>query len=239
MKRSQLFLLTLFCVMGSIIFSGKQTPENEEHNNASVPVPALKPANLHASGAKLGELRLQMSTPDKAGSYSRLSLEQFLAKDTSSPSLDDRSPELTPRNQTPANNVTQPSRIEKDEPAPIHSPPSLHLSDLQIDAGQAASLPYLPDINENRLLDRVFDMAEASPLQPDSRGCGTLNHNLKSAPKHSKVRSVGMERQLTNCASIGVEYVYKDGCYKKAVAPLNALELPGDNGVNLRMNMKF
>lgn len=48
-----------------------------------------------------------------------------------------------------------------------------------------------------------------------------------------------MERQITKRASIGVEYVYKDGCYKKAIAPLSGLDMPGDDGVNLRVNMKF
>jgi hypothetical protein len=48
-----------------------------------------------------------------------------------------------------------------------------------------------------------------------------------------------MERQITGRTSIGVEFVYKDGCYKKAIAPLKAAKMPGDDGVNLRVNMRF
>jgi len=48
--------------------------------------------------------------------------------------------------------------------------------DLGLDKAEALSLPFKPNQDKELFIDRVTQMAEASPLQPDSRGCGTLNH---------------------------------------------------------------
>ena len=117
---------------------------------------------------------------------------------------------------------------------------SIHLGTVELNTADATSLPYLPKMDKPQFIDRVAHMAEASPLKPGARDCGSLKQpSLKTAPKHAKVRSVGMKRQLTDNTSIGVEYVYKDGCYKNAIAPLRSLDMPSDDGVNFRVNMKF
>ena len=196
-------------------------------------MPALKPeANIRA-------FSLDISSPTIAGSHGRLSLDQYLTEDSFNRELYDGTPDSVVWNEPPAGSVSENPPARTDEWAQVNATPSIPLANLEINTVQGLDLNYLPDFGENRFVDRVFDIAEASPLQPDSRGCGTLNHSVKSAPKHSKVRSLGMERQLTDRTSIGVEYVYKDGCYKKAIRPLNALKMPGDDGVNLRVNMKF
>ena len=138
-----------------------------------------------------------------------------------------------------AGSIIKRPRKDKGDQAALLTKPNIQLSNLQYETAEPIKLPTSAPMETVRFMDQVVNMAEASPLQPDSRGCGTLNHNLKSAPKHAKVRSVGMERQLTDRTSIGVEYVYKDGCYKNAIAPLNSLDMPGDDGVNLRVNMRF
>jgi hypothetical protein len=97
------------------------------------------------------------------------------------------------------------------------------------------SLPQHAETNE--LFDRVVQMAEASPIQPGSRGCGTAVLNTpKSA---NNVNSVGYKREITPRIDVGVEYVYKDGCYQNAITPISSLDMPADDGVNIRFNMRF
>jgi len=174
MKLSDILLIALVGVMGSLVFAMKQKQKELGNDRNNIPVPMVKPAAPHIAG--LPELRLDLSTPETAGSYGRLSLDKFLA---------------------PSEELKQP-----------------------------VDQTLQPRIGGNLLLrddDLGFDKAEA----------------LKSGAKHSKVRSVGMERQLTKRTSIGVEYVYKDGCYKKAIAALPVGNMPSDDGVNLRLNMRF
>jgi len=234
MKLSGVSLLILFCVAGAITFAVKTRQDHQDLNVPSIPSPSLKPTPLVSKP----ELRLQVYMPERAGSYGRLSVDDFLKK---------RSPDINIHADAPMNIVTEkPSAKTFSKPlqrqehqAVLAQHPIIPLNNLQINTMEAANLPYIPEINEARLIDRVTNMAEASPIQPDSRGCGTLRTNLKAAPKHAKVRSVGMERQITDRTSIGVEYVYKDGCYKNAIAPFRSLDMPSDDGVNLRFNMKF
>jgi len=237
-KLSDVLLFTLFIVMGTMIFAIKKMQLADKPEQSKVPVPTLKSEPSLLPEASLETLLLEMSTPKKAGSYGRLSLDDFLVKDTVDIIRHDQTPKAAAHSEPPANNVIK-RPVQKDERALLNTMPEIKLSDLHIETAQPVNLPYRAAIDKNRFVDRILDMTEASPIQPDSRGCGALNHNLKSAPKHSKVRSVGMERKITNRASIGVEYVYKDGCYKKAIAPLDSLDMPGDDGVNLRVNMKF
>jgi len=237
MKLRDILLLALLGVMGSLVFAIKQKQKELGNDGNNVPVPMVKPAPPQIAG--LPELRLDLSTPETAGSYGRLSLDKFLAQGEA---------EITIRDTAPKSSAaTTPLRSSEPSQQPISqtlqprmgSNLLLRDDDLGFDKAEALSLPYVPVQEKDLFIDRVTQMAEASPLQPDSRGCGTLNHNIKSGAKHSKVRSVGLERQLTKRTSIGVEYVYKDGCYKKAAAALPVGNMPGDDGVNLRLNMRF
>ena len=237
MKLRDILLVALLGVMGSLVFAIKQSQKSLETDSAIIPVPSVKPAPPKIAG--LPELRLDLSTPETAGSYGRLSLDKFLAQGEA---------EITIRDTAPKSSAeTTPLRSSEPSQQPIGqtlqprmgSNLLLRDDDLGFDKAEALSLPYVPVQEKDLFIDRVTQMAEASPLQPDSRGCGTLNHNIKSGAKHSKVRSVGLERQLTERTSIGVEYVYKDGCYKKAIAALPLGNMPSDDGVNLRVNMRF
>ena len=237
MKLRDILLVALLGVMGSLVFAIKQSQQSLETDSAIIPVPSVKPAPPKIAG--LPELRLDLSTPETAGSYGRLSLDKFLAQGEA---------EITIRDTAPKSSAaTTPLRSSEPSQQPIGqtlqprmgSNLLLRDDDLGFDKAEALSLPFKPSQDKELFIDRVTQMAEASPLQPDSRGCGTLNHNIKSGAKHSKVRSVGLERQLTERTSIGVEYVYKDGCYKKAIAALPLGNMPRDDGVNLRVNMRF
>ena len=237
MRLRDILLVALLGVMGSLVFAINQNQKSLETDSAIIPVPSVKTAPPKI--ADLPELRLDFSTPETAGSYGRLSLDKFLAQGEA---------EITIRDTAPKSSAaTTPLRSSEPSQQPISqtlqprmgSNLLLRDDDLGFDKAEALSLPYVPVQEKDLFIDRVTQMAEASPLQPDSRGCGTLNHNIKSGAKHSKVRSVGLERQLTKRTSIGVEYVYKDGCYKKAAAALPVGNMPGDDGVNLRLNMRF
>jgi len=233
MKLSDILLLALFVVMGSMIFAMQKMQKDSVTVEPNIPVPTLKPVpNVFA-------LRQAVSSPELAGSYGRLSVDKFLTEDTIDSQIQTNAPQTHVSTAPSINRAIQPDPAKTDAVAPLRTKPAIALNDFQIETGDLVNLTLSPEFSENRFADRFVDMAEASPLQPDSRGCGTLNHSLKSAPKHAKVRSVAMERKLTNRTSIGVEYVYKDGCYKKAIAPLGALNMPGDDGVNLRLNMRF
>ena len=104
---------------------------------------------------------------------------------------------------------------------------------------QLASLPALGSFNNFEFTEQIEELAGASPIQPNSRDCGTLNHSLSGPSKHDRVKSVGLSRQLTDRATIGVEYVYKDGCYKNEISTVKSLNMPSDNGVNVRVKMHF
>lgn len=238
MKLSDILLLTLFCVMGSMIFAIKQMHKADETESVKVPVPALKPEQKTEALNAIPQLRLDYSTPNKPGSYGRLPLDKFLVKSAPEITRPSPTPKVSIRKQSPAESVIKPSQKKKDDHAQLQDNLPIKLGKLQIETADAVNLPYLPEINENRFVDRVVDMAEVSPVQPDARGCGSLNHSL-GAKKEAKVRSLAMQRQLTDRTSIGVEYVYKDGCYKNAIAPLKSLDMPSDDGVNLRINMRF
>ena len=220
MKLSDILLLSLFFVMGSMIFAIKQMQKANRPAETPVPVPAIKPV-LPKAQAATPELRLQLSTPETAGSYGRLSLDQFLARSE---------PEVTLRDTAPRDAVQKlPQQTQEAAPQrPAQTPP--RLEPIETHKAEPINLPTLDRHEEAMFMDRVALMAEASPIQPGARDCGHAN---------SKVRSVGMERQLTDRTSIGVEYVYKDGCYKNAIAPLRSLAMPSDDGVNLRVNMRF
>jgi len=247
MKLSDILLLALFFVMGSMIFVIKKMQDVDEPAKIAVPVPALKPhvKSLPAplQTAKRPKLRLQMSTPEKAGSYGRLSLDEFLAKGSPSIGIRQMVPQNTVEQSLPVESVIK--RPRKTPPkhqgnqASLQTEPSIQLSNFEFNTAKPTHPLALAPIDDVRFMDHITEIAEASPVQPDSRSCGTLKHSLKTTPKHAKVRSVGMERQLTKRTSIGVEYVYKDGCYKNDIAPFKSQNMPGDDGVNLRVNMRF
>ena len=238
MKRSDILLLAVFLVMGSLIFAIKQKQDSlrADDISASAPVPTLKPAPPQI--ATIPELRLQFSTPEKAGSYGRLSLDQFLAKGHTDIVTRDTAPKSAAEIKAPAARTL----LRPAQEAPLADKPAM--SELSLDRAESIKLPSIPisqDImfEEKMLMERVTQMAASSPIQPDSRGCGPLKQNIKHDAKRAKVRSVGLERQLTDRTSIGVEYVYKDGCYKNAIATLPVGNMPSDDGVNLRVNMQF
>ena len=233
MGLSYVRLLSLAAVLGAIVFATHKIQKDIRPEGPKIPVPALKPET------NIQSFSLNVSSPIIAGSNGRLSLDQYLTEDEINSELYVDTPSSMDWNEPPSGSVYENPAARTDEWALVNTTPSIPLDNLEINTAEGLDLNALPDFGENGFVDRVVDIAEASPLQPESRGCGPLNHSVKSAPKHSKVRSVGMERQLTYRTSIGVEYVYKDGCYKKAIRPLNALNMPGDDGVNLRVNMKF
>lgn len=239
MKLSDILLLTLFFVMGAMIFAIKQMQANVEHLEPSVPVPAVKPQAKAVPETSLPQLRLDMSGAEQAGSYGRLSLDEFLAKDSPDTTIRQTAPRDTATQTPPANSVIKRPRKRKGDQAGLFDTPAVQFSNLQFETAEPINLAALPSMDDVRFMDQVVEMAQASPVQPDSRGCGTLKNTLKSGQKHAKVRSVGLARQLTDRTSIGVEYVYKDGCYKSAIAPLQSLNMPSDDGVNLRVNMRF
>ena len=239
MKFSGILLVTLFFVMGVMIFAIKQMQAGLEEEEIAMPVPAIKPQAKAMPDTALPKLRLDMSTAETAGSYGRLSLDEFLAKGSPETSLRQTAPQDTAEQSPAAGSIIKRPRNGHGDQAALFAKPDFQLSNLQHQTAEPINLPNAASIETVRFMDQVVNMAEASPLQPGSRECGTLKHDRKSAPKHAKVRSVGMERQLTERTSIGVEYVYKDGCYKNAIAPLNALNMPSDDGVNLRVNMRF
>ncbi|MEP3890886.1 MAG: hypothetical protein ABJN69_10485 [Hellea sp.] len=239
MKLSDILLLTLFFVMGAMIFAIKQMQASLGEEDIAIPVPAIKPQVKATPETSLPKLRLDMSTPETAGSYGRLSLDEFLAKGSPETSIGQTAPKNTAKQMPAAGSIIKRPRKDRGDQAALFDKPDIQLSNLQYETAEPIKLPTSAPMETVRFMDQVVHMAEASPLQPDSRGCGTLKHDLKSASKHAKVRSVGMERQLTERTSIGVEYVYKDGCYKNAIAPLNPQNMPSDDGVNLRVNMRF
>ena len=233
MKVSNASLLALLLVMGSLGFTVKKMSKVSGPEAPKVPVPALKPQTHKPTP------RSAMISSVDTGSYGRLSLDQYLTQDRSKGDIVTETPKAVVWNTPSVNSSAKHPETETHNWTSLEVTPSIPLNNLDIKTAESVQLNYLSDFSENRWVDHVVGMAEASPVQPDSRGCGSLNYNVKSAPKYSKIRSVGMERQLTDRTSIGVEYVYKDGCYKKAIKPLNALNIPGDDGVNLRVNMKF
>ena len=243
MKLSNILLLTLFLGIGSIIFSLKKTQIAKTTSAAKTPVPTLKPAVASTPETSLAHLRLDLSAPKEAGTYGRLSLDNFLATGLPNLTIDNTTQKASADHIIPAEREAKhPSKQDDKRFAHSleHIEHSIHLGTVELNAAQTTSLPYSPKMDTLQFIDRVAHMAEASPLKPGSRDCGSLKQpNLKTPPKHAKVRSVGMKRQLTDNTSIGVEYVYKDGCYKNAIAPLRSLDMPSDDGVNFRVNMKF
>ncbi len=114
---------------------------------------------------------------------------------------------------------------------------SLTLEKADIAAAELINLSLPQHAETNELFNRVIQMAESSPIQPGSRGCGTAVLNTpKSA---NNVNSVGYRREITPRIDVGVEYIYKDGCYQNAITPISSLDMPADDGVNIRFNMRF
>ena len=113
----------------------------------------------------------------------------------------------------------------------------LTLEKADIAAAEPINLSLPQHAETNELFDRVVHMAEASPIQPGSRGCGTT---VLDTPKSANnVNSVGYKREITPRIDVGVEYVYKDGCYQNAITPISSQDMPADDGVNIRLNMRF
>ncbi len=241
MRVSNILLLALFLVMGSMVFMFQNMQDANGSLNSPaparalpVPVPTIKPVPIALSKASLPQFHLDLSAPKDVGSHGRLSLDAFLAP---------AEPEVIIRPAKPKAAAEHRSNAAPVRPAPHFMPLAeskldLSLQPLPIETANPVSLPNLSINKDTLFIDRMVEIAEASPVQPDSRGCGTLNHGL-GVKKQSKVRSVAMQRQLTGRTSIGVEYVYKDGCYKTAISTLPVQNMPGDDGVNLRVNMKF
>lgn len=225
--------------MGSIIFAVTQMQKPKGLSQPGIPVPTIKPAPVATPQTRTHQFHLDLSAPKDAGNYRRLSVDDFLVN--VSPEIDVREVtlQISVQDTPPQPRAIKYPRTTRDDRAASELETLIQLDNIQLSTAEAINLPSLSKIDDTRFVDRVVDMAEASPIQPDSRECGTLNQNFKSAPKYAKVRSLAMERKITKRASIGVEYVYKDGCYKKAITPLGALNMPGDDGVNLRVNMKF
>ncbi len=114
---------------------------------------------------------------------------------------------------------------------------SLTLEKADITAAEPIDLSLPQHADTNELFDRVVHMAETSPIQPGSRGCGAAA--LDTPKSANNVNSVGYKREITPRIDVGVEYIYKDGCYQNAITPISSLDMPTDDGVNIRFNMRF
>lgn len=239
MKFSNILFLALLCVMGAALVIMQKMWQETTQSKAKVPVPALKPISETTPKADISQFDLKLYSPEKAGSYGRLSLESFHSTARRANSILATQIHPSVQNISQTTNAIELPLHQSETHAALQPDISLPLGDIQLSPAEAINLPLLPKIDRFEFTDHIAGLAEASPIQPDSRGCGALNHNLNSKPKQSKVRSVGMTRKITERASIGLEYVYKDGCYKKAITSLGASNMPGDDGVNLRVNMRF
>lgn len=239
MKLSNVLFLVVFCVIGAAIFLKQKMWQETTQPKTKVPVPALKPISEAAPKAGSAQFGHKLYSPEKAGSYGRLSLDKFHSRAQPKIYIHATNPKKSIQDISQAKDVIEPSFNLIDNHAARQPNISLSLDGIHISSAEAINLPVLPKVDKLQFTDHILDLAEASPLQPDSRGCGALNHSLSSKPKQAKVRSIGLERKITKRASIGVEYVYKDGCYKKAITSLGASNMPGDDGVNLRVNMRF
>lgn len=85
-KLSDILLLTLFFVMGSMIFAIKKSQKSMESETPYTPLPSVKPE----IGAPA--LRLELSSPEKAGSYGRLSVDEFLTRGATETHIRDQAP---------------------------------------------------------------------------------------------------------------------------------------------------
>ena len=237
MKRLVARILTLCLIIAAGLFAAKHI-QKTEGSLAQIPAPSLKPR----LETKLSGLRLDMSKPIEPGHYRRLSLDEFFTKDGPTPDNFDNINGMAPKNGTVYTSRSNPIDAitpQKNKTNNLQSLPHIDLTDVELNTAEHTSLSTISSLDQNRFIDRIVDMAEASPVKPNARNCGSLQYNSNSKPKHSKVKSVAMKRQLTERTSVGVEYVYKDGCYKNAIPPSNIGKVPGDDGVNFRVNMKF
>ncbi|WP_026942772.1 hypothetical protein [Hellea balneolensis] len=77
MKLSDILVVTLFLVMGSLIFAMKKMQETEGADS-EIP-PTMKTAQTEATTVNdVPQLRLKLSNPETAGSYGRLSLDNLV-----------------------------------------------------------------------------------------------------------------------------------------------------------------
>jgi len=252
MKVYDVALLALIGVTGCLIYvMGQRASGDETTVTPAAPqvTPSLKPT------AKEDEVAVQSL---KVGTLRRFSIGQFQVKPSHNPS---RTPKVVTVTRTrieqntasapivPAQRV-EPSKAHPQQthqaPAPIPSSVvmpapenEIKIDSLSLDREDHAAFEKI-DLTvptTDLLLDRVVHMAEASPIQPGSRSCGTT---VLDTPKSANnVNSVGYKREITPHIGVGLEYVYKDGCYQNAIMPLNSRDMPSDDGVSLRVNMQF
>jgi len=214
--------------------------------------PQVSPKNLGANSVEGGTLR-------------RLTLGQFKTKSAKAPQVVSVTQTPAPLRQ---NSASTPITEQQTKPrlglAPRGVPSKLHppkggMTPPQIPQGVIMPVPETQEKMQpltlgsqdhaaleridlstpvaDPLLTRVVHMAEASPIQPGSRGCGTAV--LDTPISANNVNSVGYKREITPRIGVGLEYVYKDGCYQNAITPLNSRDMPSDDGVSLRVNMRF
>ena len=214
MKRLNVAWLALILVISSgyvTFFSQSIRPTKIDTTAvATLPIPALKPIIQ----------KTETWPVHQPGHLRRLSLENFESR----------------RNTAPSNEVSSAPPIPQPEfiALPTVTPPSTFTLDVsKLTQAELAAPLTLNDLGEYQhidLTDRLIDMAKTSPVQPQKRGCAASSKSIKS---------VGVERQLTDKTSLGVEYIYKEKCHSQNIAILNAHDIPSDKGVKMRLNMRF
>lgn len=143
-----------------------------------------------------------------------------------------------PSSMFPPSSAVAPKPEQQEQVDPPSAPTEIYLGGLRIDHPETQSeLPLQIEIEDVRLIERVAEIADNSPLQPGSRSCG--HNRLNSSGSANKVKSIGYERRLSRRIDLELEYIYQDECYQKAVAPVIPKNLPSDDGVKLRVNMRF
>lgn len=123
----------------------------------------------------------------------------------------------------------------KLETAPLlaHSDPAIDLSSPRIEATANLDLNWLGQYEHYEpvdFTDKLIGLAQDGPIQRQKRLCAASSKTIKS---------VGMERQISENTSFGVEYVYKEKCHSQNMAVLTSHDLPNETGVKLRLNMRF
>ena len=129
-----------------------------------------------------------------------------------------------------AHRASAPLTDAAPRPAPVQGLPVINLSPNSDESVALIKLDTPHGYEHIDFTDTLAGLAQESPIQPQKHPCAASSKSIKS---------LGMERQLTQSASLGVEYVYKEKCHSKTMSALSAEKLPDETGVKLRLNMRF
>ncbi len=160
------------------------------------------------------KLKPERVTYYQAGRLGRLSLHAF--------------GNLYQRAPIPRSEPAQPHFVAA--PRPLKDIPSIDLSPAIEETEALIKLDKPIDYKHIEFTDKLVNIAEDVPIQRKKHPCAASSKSIKS---------LGMERQITDAASLGVEYVYKEKCHARSMSALTSQNLPDETGVKLRLNMRF